>query len=42
MSIDAMAIWKARDPSYEVRVRESVARPSRMAMLGAPIAFIGR
>jgi len=42
MSIDAMAVWKARDAAYRARVRESLARPSHMATLGAPIAFIGR
>ena len=40
MSIDTMTVWKARDPSYEVRVRESFARQSHMATLGASIAFI--
>ncbi len=42
MSIDTMTVWKVRDPSYEVRVRENFARQSHMATLGASIAFIGR
>jgi len=40
MSLETTTAWKARDPSYEARVRESFARQSHMATLGASIAFI--
>jgi len=40
MSRDVSPVWKPRDPAYEARVRESFARQTHMATLGASIAFI--
>jgi len=40
MSREVSPVWKPKDPAYEARVRESFARQSHMATLGASIAFI--
>jgi len=40
MSREVSPVWKPKDPAYEARVRESFARQSHMATLGASIVFI--
>lgn len=40
MNLDTTTVWRAKDPAYEARVRESFARQSHMTTLGASIAFI--
>lgn len=40
LDLGVSSVWIAKDPGYEARVRESFARQTYMATLGATIAFI--